>query len=184
MSIPYAPHPTSFHHYSSWGWDDTWAHAPYFRPYHVEYAAPREPVHAGQPHIVNDHFISKNRSTVHEKTKVVKQVYVVKNDGHKNISSDLNSISKQTIVALRTSPIDDVERKEHGRRSKKRSSNMRFAPNHLNYWSIHHPFDSQMPHMPMSWTPSYNMLGYPSYFTFYPWLPYGSLYQGGLPSDY
>ena len=55
---------------------------------------------------MNDRFISMNRSTVHEKTKVVKQVYVVKNDGHKNISSDLNSISKQTIVALRTSPID------------------------------------------------------------------------------
>ena len=106
MSVPYASHPTSFQPYSSWEWNDPWATP--------EHAAPREPVHAGQPHIVNDRFISKNRSTVHEKTKVVKQVYVVKNDGHENLSSDLNSISKQTIVALRTSPIDDVERKEHG----------------------------------------------------------------------
>ena len=112
MSIPYAPHPTSFHHYSSWGWDDTWAHAPYFRPYHVEYAAPREPVHAGQPHIVNDCFISKNHSTVHEKTNVVKQVYVVKNDGHKNISSDLNSIDEKPIDMLKTSVIDGNRREE------------------------------------------------------------------------
>ena len=28
MSIPYAPHPTSFHYYSSWRWNDTWAHTP------------------------------------------------------------------------------------------------------------------------------------------------------------
>jgi len=79
MPISYASHSTSFHHYSSWGWDDTWAHTPsYFRPYHVEYAAPKEPVHAEQPHIVNDHFISRNRSTVHENKKVLKQFYGVK----------------------------------------------------------------------------------------------------------
>ena len=58
----------------------------------MEYAAPKEPVHAEQPHIVNDHFISRNRSTVHENKKVLKQFYGVKRDGCKNISSDLNSI--------------------------------------------------------------------------------------------
>src|SRR6185312_5637043 len=43
MPIPYAPHPTNFHRYSSWGRDDSWAHTPsYFKPYHVEYATPRE----------------------------------------------------------------------------------------------------------------------------------------------
>ena len=113
MTISYAPHPTSFHHYSSWGWDDTWAHTPsYFRPYHVEYAAPKEPVHAEQPHIVNDHFISRNRSTVHENKKVLKQFYGVKRDGCKNISSDLNSISKKMIVVSRTSAIDGKAKKK------------------------------------------------------------------------
>ena len=45
VPIPYAPCPTDFHDYSSWGWDDSWAHTPsYFRPYHLEYAAPRKPM--------------------------------------------------------------------------------------------------------------------------------------------
>ena len=48
MPIPCAPHPTSFHRYSSWGWDYTWAHTPsYSRPYCVGYATPREPSCAG-----------------------------------------------------------------------------------------------------------------------------------------
>jgi hypothetical protein len=47
MSVSYAPCPTSAHPYSSWGWRDSWAHTPsYFRPYHVEYAAPRRPSRA------------------------------------------------------------------------------------------------------------------------------------------
>ena len=57
MPISQAPHPTILDRYSSRGWDDPWAHTPsYFRPYYVEYAAPREPSHAGQLHNVNDHF--------------------------------------------------------------------------------------------------------------------------------
>lgn len=50
MPIPYAPHSTSFHPYSSWGWNDPWAHTPsHFKPYHVEYASPREPLRLRQP---------------------------------------------------------------------------------------------------------------------------------------
>ena len=66
------------------------------------------------------------------------------------------------------------------RRSKRRSSNIRFAPNHQNYWSVHHPFDSQIPYTPISWNSSLDMYAYPSYSYFDPWMPYGSLYHGGL----
>jgi len=102
MSVPYASHPTSFQPYSSWEWNDPWATP--------EHAAPREPVRAGQPHVVNDCFVSKNWSRVHEYKKVVKQIYVVKKDGRKNISLDLNSIGKKPINALKTSAIDGKER--------------------------------------------------------------------------
>ena len=89
----------------------------------------------------------------------------------------------------RTQGKDDVHKEnatqlKEKRRSKRRSSNIRFASNHLNYWSVHHPFDSQMPHMPMSWNPSYNLFGYLSYFNFDPWVPYEPLYQVGLKSYY
>jgi len=66
------------------------------------------------------------------------------------------------------------------RRSKRRSSNIRFAPNHQNYWSVHHPFDSQMSYTPVYWNSSMNMFGYPSCSYFDPWTPCGSLHQGGL----
>jgi len=113
MPIPSAPHPTSFSPYSSWGWDYPWAYTPsYFRPHHVEYAAPREPVHARQTHVMNDRFMSKNRSRVHEKKNIAKQVYVVKRDGRKNISSDLNSIDEKPIDMLKTSAIDGNGREE------------------------------------------------------------------------
>ena len=42
--------------------------------------------------------------------KVVKQIYVVKKDGRKNISLDLNSTGKKPINALKTSAIDGKER--------------------------------------------------------------------------
>ena len=113
MPIPYVPHPASFHHYSSWGWHDPWAHTPsYFRPYHVEYAAPRESSCVGQPCVENDRFKPKYRSKVQEKKKAVKQIYVVKRDGHKNISSDLNSIDEKPIHMLKTSAIDGNRREE------------------------------------------------------------------------
>jgi hypothetical protein len=58
MSVSYAPCPTSAHPCSSWGWSDSWAHTPsYFRPYHVEYAAPRRPSRARQPYVETDHFL-------------------------------------------------------------------------------------------------------------------------------
>ena len=66
------------------------------------------------------------------------------------------------------------------RRSKRRSSNIRFAPNHQNYWSVHHPFDLQMSCMPVSWNSSLSMFSYPLHSCFDPWMPYGSLYHGGL----
>jgi hypothetical protein len=46
IPVSYAPYSTSAHPYSSWGWSDSSTHTPYFRPYHVEYAAPRRPSHA------------------------------------------------------------------------------------------------------------------------------------------
>ncbi|RLM79894.1 hypothetical protein C2845_PM12G15920 [Panicum miliaceum] len=105
--LPYAPHPTSFHPYSSWGWNDLWAHTPsYFRSYHVEYAASREPSCARQPYIENDRFEHKDQSRVQNKKKVAKQVYRVKRDGHKDTSSDLNTIHEKPINVLKTSAID------------------------------------------------------------------------------
>ena len=105
MSISYTSHPT--HHYSSWGKDDSWGQTPsYFRPYHIEYAAPRESACAGQQHIVNGHFKTKNRSRVENKKKVVKKVYVVKKDSCKATSSYLNSIAKKPINVLMTWAID------------------------------------------------------------------------------
>ena len=209
------------------GWDDSWAHTPsYFRQYHLEYAAPRKPMHAGQPYVDNDRFKPKDRSRVQNKKKIVKQIYVVKKDGRKDKCSDLNVIDEKPINVLETSAIDGKGRekltfdipnakseqselkkpktkkksllsrieakpshpfdssnwqkkklqrlsaqelkqrnmawlpkrsiqtqdKDDGpakgamqlkkkRRSKRRSSNTRFAPNHQNYWSVHHPFD-------------------------------------------
>ncbi|KAG2615340.1 hypothetical protein PVAP13_3NG063000 [Panicum virgatum] len=266
MPIPYTPHSTSFHRYSSWGWDDSWAYTPsYFRPYHVEYAAPRESVHAGQPHVDIDHFKPKDRSRVQNKKKVVKQIYVVKRDGRKNASSDLNKIDKKLIDVLRTSTIDgkgkkklsfdppsvkseqnklkglkikkkvllsktkvqprcllgssnwqknelqklsaqelkernmawvpkwsiQTQDKDDGqakgamqlkkkRRYNRRSPNLRFASNHQNYWSLHHPLAMQMPHIPMPWNSSLYAFGYPSYSYFDPRMPYGSSYHRGL----
>ena len=163
---------------------------------------------------------------MHEKKKIVKQIYIVKRDGRKDTSSDLNTIDQKPINVLKTSAIGDKGKKKlsvdipsvkseqskfkgpkikkevplskievrprcllgssnwqkkklqklnaqelkeknmawvpkgsirtqdkddgqakgamqlkEKRRSKGRSSNMRFAPNHQNYWSIHHPFD-------------------------------------------
>jgi hypothetical protein len=79
IPVSYAPCPTSAHPYLSWGWSDSWAHTPsYFRPYHVEYAAPRRPSRARQPYVESDRFEYKNRSSAQNKKKVVKQVYKVK----------------------------------------------------------------------------------------------------------
>ena len=72
MPISQAPLPTSLDRYSSRRWDDPWAHTPsYFRPYYVEYAAPRETSCARQPCVENDRLKPKDWSRVHEKKKVV-----------------------------------------------------------------------------------------------------------------
>jgi hypothetical protein len=79
-------------------------HTPsYFRPYHVEYVAPRRPSHARQPYVESDRFEYKDRSSAKNKKKVVKQVYRVKRDGRKDKSSDLNSVNKKPINVLSAS---------------------------------------------------------------------------------
>ena len=65
------------------------------------------------------------------------------------------------------------------------SSKLRFAPNHQNYWSLPSPFALQMPHMPMFWNSSLDMLDYPPYSYLGPWVPHGSsLYHKGLSPNY
>ena len=76
--------------------------------------------------------------------------------------------------------IRGVAQLKEKRWSKIRSLKMRFSPNHRHYWLVHHPFDLQIPCMPMSWNSSLNAFGYPSYSYFDPQMPYGSLYHGGL----
>nr|TKW12957.1 hypothetical protein SEVIR_5G069300v2 [Setaria viridis] len=73
------------------------------RPYHVEYAAPREPSCARQPYVENDCLEQKDRSSVQKKKRVVKQVYRVQRNGRKDKSSYLNSISEKSINLLSTS---------------------------------------------------------------------------------
>ena len=87
--------------------------------------------------------------------------------------------------SIQTDNKDDGQAKGAMQLKKKRgydrqSPNLRFASNHQNYWSLHHPFVIQMPHMPMSWNSSLDVFGYPSYSYFDPQMPYGSLYNGGL----
>ena len=42
---------------------------------------------------------------MHEKKKVVKHIYIVKRDGCKDTSSDLNTIDEKLINVLKTSAI-------------------------------------------------------------------------------
>jgi hypothetical protein len=112
MLVSYAPYPTSDHPYLSWGWSDSWTHTPsYFRPYHVEYAAPRRPSRARQPYVESDRFEYK-WSSAQNKKKFVKQVYQVKRDGHKDKSSDLNSVNKKPINVLSASATNGKEKEK------------------------------------------------------------------------
>jgi hypothetical protein len=66
-----------FYPYLSWGWFDQEAHiSPYFRPQHVEYAAPRHSKESSY----KDRF-DQNWSRAQANKKVVKQVYRVNYDG-------------------------------------------------------------------------------------------------------
>jgi hypothetical protein len=113
MLVSYAPYPTSDHPHSSWGCSDSWTHTPsYFRPYHVEYAAPRQPSHARQSYVRSDRFEYKDRSGAQNKKKVVKQVYRVKRDGRKDKSSDLNSVNEESINVFSTSATNGKEREK------------------------------------------------------------------------
>ena len=44
---------------------------------------------------------------MHEKKKIVKQIYIVKRDGRKDTSSDLNTIDEKPINVSKTSAISD-----------------------------------------------------------------------------
>ena len=68
--------------------------------------------------------------------------------------------------------------KTNERRFKKQLPSWRFAPNHQNYWSWHHPYSMLMP----MWNSFQGMHCYPSLPYFDPW--YGSLYYGGLPNHF
>nr|TKW01174.1 hypothetical protein SEVIR_8G162100v2 [Setaria viridis] len=168
MSVPYSPHPTSFHPYSSWGWNDLWAHTPsYFRPYHVKYVAPREP--------------SCSRQSYVEMTVLSKRIDLIY--GHKDKSSDLNSISEKLIDMLSTSAINikDEEKssidppsvksepkKLKKLENKKRAllSKIEAKPSHPLGFSNWQKKKLQKLIIPHS--------------CFDPWVPHGSLYHGRL----
>jgi len=89
-------------------------HVPsYFRPYHLEYAAPRESTFERQSH-ANDRFKEKNRSGALVNKKVVKQVYHVKKDGRKDKSSVLDSNNEKPINVLETSATISKKMKQLG----------------------------------------------------------------------
>jgi hypothetical protein len=104
MSISWVPPYADFSPHSSWGWYDTRAHlSSYYRPYYIEYAAPRRLTFEGQSH-VKSRFNQKNRFGAQGKKKtVIKQVCCVKKDGCKDASSDLISNDKKPIKVLETS---------------------------------------------------------------------------------
>jgi hypothetical protein len=89
-------------------------HVPsYFRPYHLEYAAPKESTFERQSH-ANGRFKEKNRSRAQVNKKVVKQVYCVKKDGRKDKSSVLDSNNEKPINVLETSAIISEKMKQLG----------------------------------------------------------------------
>jgi hypothetical protein len=97
-SMPYGPSPTGFHPYSSWGWYGTWAQPlSYYAPCHFENAAPRRP-----QQYVKICFDKTNRPSFQEKKKMVKQVYRVKWDNHKDKSSDPSSNGTKPNVTITT----------------------------------------------------------------------------------
>jgi hypothetical protein len=68
------------------------------------------------------------------------------------------------------------DKKRYGRQSSK----LRFAPNHQKFWPLPSSFTLQMPHMPMFWNSSLDVLDYSSHLLC-PWVPHGSsLYHRGL----
>jgi hypothetical protein len=89
--MQYGLAPSYFQPYPYWGWYDSNAYSSsYFRPHIKEYL-----VHINsdfEKQLYNkDRSISKNRSRAQTKNRMVKQVYVVKNDNRKAKSLDLNS---------------------------------------------------------------------------------------------
>jgi hypothetical protein len=112
IPMSYGSQPTYFHPYSSWGWFDQETHvSPYFRPHYIEYAAPR---YSKRSSSCKDHF-DQNQFRAQPKKRVVKQVYHVKKDGHKDKSLDLNSTIEKPIRLqknLANLAIDDKEIKK------------------------------------------------------------------------
>jgi len=107
MPTSWIPPYADFSSHPSWDWYDSRAQLPsYFRPYYVEYAAPRKPTLEGQSK-VKSRFYQKNWFGAREEKKtVIKQVYRVKKDGREDASSDLISNDKKPIKVLETSAID------------------------------------------------------------------------------
>jgi hypothetical protein len=113
MPMSYEPY-FACSHYLSYGWYDPWMHVPsYFRPYHLEYAAPKESTFERQSH-ANDRFKEKTRSGAQVNKKVVKQVYRLKKDGHKDKSSVLDSNNEKPINVLETSATISEKMKQSG----------------------------------------------------------------------
>ena len=84
-------------------------------------------------------------------------------------------VSKASIQAQK----DDVQasgaiKAKERKRFEKQLPSWRFAPNHQNHWSWHHPYSLSIP----MWNSSPGMHGYPSAPYFDHW--YGSLCYGGL----
>nr|TKW19768.1 hypothetical protein SEVIR_4G041600v2 [Setaria viridis] len=203
MSVSYAPHPTSFHPYSSWGWNDPWAHAPsYFRPYHVEYVAPREPSCSrdGRKDKSSDlnsisekpiDMLSTSPINIKDEEKSAIDPPSVKSEP-KKVKKPENKkralLSEIEAKPSRKLGLSNWQKKKpqkltqlkEKRKFERRSPKLKFAPNHQNYWSLPHPFALQMSYVPISWNPSLDMFGYPSHSYFDPWVPHGSLYHGGL----
>ncbi|OEL32286.1 hypothetical protein BAE44_0006695, partial [Dichanthelium oligosanthes] len=81
-------------------------------PYYVQYAAPRSPLFQKQPHVQKHRLEKKDRSRVQEKKNVLKQVYLVKKDGRKDKSSDLNSSNEKPLNVLKTSATNSKEKEQ------------------------------------------------------------------------
>jgi len=85
-------------------------------------------------------------------------------------------VPKGSIQAQKNDVQASGATKTKERRFKKQLPSWRFAPNHQNHWSWHHPYSLPMP----MWNSSPGMHGYPSAPYFDPWC--GSLCYGGLPN--
>jgi hypothetical protein len=103
IPMQYGSAPSYFHPYPSWGWYDSNAcSSSYFRSHSIEYSSHFNSDFEKRSYD-KDCFIYKNRSRAQNKNRMVKQVYIVKNDNRKAKSSYLNSCITELEEALDTS---------------------------------------------------------------------------------